>query len=164
MIQTSARRGFTYAETVMSLAITTVLLLGLSSVLLIGSKAIPTGSEQIVTEASIQGEMDAIRADLELATEFLVLSANSFQVVVPDRDGDGSPETVIYSLSETKAVKRQWNSEPTVIAIEGVSAFSVSVQKSATKTLSAAISFNIPSMTRPEQAMQVELFNLPEVQ
>ena len=157
-----SRRGFTYIELALSLTISSILLLGLTSVILIGSRAIPTGTEQIHTEASV-GEVFALMTeDLELATNFTLQSPRSFTVIVPDRDGDSLPEQIRYAMTAVPgSLNVKWNNGAWTVVIDRVDEMDIRVIQSDDKILWVGIDLVIPDLVDPTQAVQAELFNLP---
>jgi prepilin-type N-terminal cleavage/methylation domain-containing protein len=103
-----ACRGFTLIETVVALAVSSVLLLALGSTVLLASRAVPSGNETVIAEAEIQRSLAVMSSDIEVAT---AISATSGLILtVPDRDGDGNPDTIEYSWNGAdKMVRRTRN-------------------------------------------------------
>ncbi|MCA9303864.1 MAG: prepilin-type N-terminal cleavage/methylation domain-containing protein [Phycisphaerales bacterium] len=158
------RHGFTLVELTTSLAITAILMLGLASVLLIGSKAVPSGTEQIHTEAACANMLEDIAEDLALASGLTLVSPQEITLGVADRDGDGSKDQITYAYdSDAGTIKRTWNSDDAVTILSDVSAFAVSLKTSDGKASLALVELTSTATTTPSQSIRVELYNDPEV-
>lgn len=97
----SCVRGYTLIELIVGMVSSAVLVSGLSSALYISSQALnldkrPARQSSIATE--VLGEM---MADLRHAISFSERSSTAVTFQVPDRDGDGQPETIRYAWSGT---------------------------------------------------------------
>lgn len=94
------RRGaFSLVEMVVSLAIVAVLVGSMTSVLVLSLRAIddrinPAGKTVHAADAA-----DQILTDLSVALAFTERTALAVTFTVPDRTGDGQPETVRYAWS-----------------------------------------------------------------
>jgi prepilin-type N-terminal cleavage/methylation domain-containing protein len=97
-LQPALRRfGFTLIELVLSISIIAVLMLGLQSAMLLAGGSARTSASQL--SLSSGRAVDLLSADLTCATSILSSSATGVQFMVPDRNGDNSPETISYSWS-----------------------------------------------------------------
>lgn len=96
-----SRRGHTLAEMVMAMASATVLMAGLGGAVVVASRAFrpETGATYSRTNAALS-EHDLL-ANLRLATGFTERTDKAATFTVPDRDGDGNPETLRYAWSGT---------------------------------------------------------------
>jgi len=125
-----ARIAFTLVEVVVSLAIFAVLTLGLGSALVISAHSL---DHSMGTTAGLTGSrqvLDTIDSDLRFATSLETPAAGEVVLSVPDRDGDGTSETIRYvwegvSGGDPGPLKRQRNAGPVVVVAEDVDDFSV---------------------------------------
>lgn len=105
-----SRGGFTLVEVTLAAALAAMLLTAMGSVVLMASKALPDQS----TRRAFVDQMSALNrltADVTYATAVTGISATSIVVTVPDRDGDGRPESITYSWSGVRGepILRQFN-------------------------------------------------------
>jgi hypothetical protein len=107
-----ARRAFTLIELGVSTAITGVLLVSLASVVVVASKVLP--SARGPTDSTLAGglALDQILAELRFATSVTESTATAVAFTVPDRDANGTAETIRYSWAGTD--------QPLVRAYNGV--------------------------------------------
>jgi prepilin-type N-terminal cleavage/methylation domain-containing protein len=91
------RSGFTLIELVLSTSIIAVILLGVQSAMVLASGSNRSSASQL--SLSSGRAVDLLSADLSCATSILSSSATGIQFMVPDRNGDNSPETITYSWS-----------------------------------------------------------------
>ncbi len=96
--------GHTLLELVVASAAAAMLMGGLASSLFIASQSL----EVVVDESDSQAEermahqaLDMINRDLQSAIVLDAISDQSVTMQVPDRNGDGTPETIQYSWSGT---------------------------------------------------------------
>lgn len=122
-----AAPAFTLAEMVLSLAIVAVLVGAMTSVLMLSLRAIddrtnPAGKAVRAAEAA-----DQILADLAVAIEFTERSATSATFTVPDRTGDGLPETIRYVWSGVAGdpLVREFNTDKDTQFLPDVRQFSL---------------------------------------
>jgi len=103
----------------------TLVLAGIGSALVIAGRAADavTGPAAETTEARLAA--DRITADLNHALRFIEQGPNGLTFTVPDRDGDGSEETIGYACSETSGepLTRQYNAGPAVTILEDIRQF-----------------------------------------
>jgi len=94
------RGGYTYIELIAAIGSASVLMVALASTILIANQAfVGNGATHDQSEAAqIQG---VLMADLQHALSFSELTATAATFTVPDRDGDGAPDTIRYSWSAT---------------------------------------------------------------
>jgi prepilin-type N-terminal cleavage/methylation domain-containing protein len=94
------RAAFTMVELTVSLAILSIVVLACGSVIVLAARALnnsTAGSGARATAA--RAAMDQISADLKAATGFSERTASAVTFTVPDRTGDGQPETIRYAWS-----------------------------------------------------------------
>lgn len=83
---------------VISLSLLTIILGGSISLVLISSRAMSSEASNPGSDAvNARAAADQIIDDLKVATAISEQSATAITMTVPDRDGDGSPETIRYS-------------------------------------------------------------------
>src|SRR5579871_1618127 len=91
--------AFTLVELVMSLSLAAVLLLAMQSTVMVACKAIPDGRGVGSQISGGAGPVATFSSDLFAATAVSEMTANSITFTVPDRNGDGNPETIRYAWS-----------------------------------------------------------------
>ncbi|HZW11468.1 MAG TPA: prepilin-type N-terminal cleavage/methylation domain-containing protein [Phycisphaerales bacterium] len=120
-----ARDAFTLVELIISLSIAAVVLMAVASLLGLSTKAIP--AEDGVQVTSIQGAefVSKFAADAAIAHEVTETGARAVTFVIPDQDGDASPDTVRYVWSGVvgSALERLVNGSDRLEIVESVSAF-----------------------------------------
>jgi competence protein ComGC len=103
--------GFTLLEMALSCVIVGVIMLAIVSTMAIGREGL-SGSAILTANAS-QGSqvVQMITLDVSLATAITEQTATSITMTVPDRDGDGQPETIRYAWSGVAGdpLTRQYN-------------------------------------------------------
>jgi prepilin-type N-terminal cleavage/methylation domain-containing protein len=128
--------GFTMLEVVLSLVILSIVLLAAQSAIMVAAKAVPNSQSASESVASAAGVMDQITADLQYAKTFSDMTANRIVFIVPDRTGDGQPETIRYEWSGLAggALMRQMNGNTPVAIAPAVHFFELHYDKNATTT------------------------------
>jgi prepilin-type N-terminal cleavage/methylation domain-containing protein len=92
-------RAYTLMEVLISISILSVIMAGSTSAIVMALGGID-GSAGNAVRARAAGEtLDLVTADLQVATGFTERTATSVTVTVPDRNGDGQPETIRYAWS-----------------------------------------------------------------
>lgn len=97
----SRRRGYTLLELVASMLSAAILILGLMSSLYIASKSTDAGSTAAPSTLKSAKIVEQIANELNTATSFTVRDDDTIEFTVPDRDGNGSDETIRYEWSAT---------------------------------------------------------------
>ncbi len=123
-----SRRGFTLAEVVVSMAITTIVLGGSISAILIAGHALPdadTPTEPIVRVSDVANELVE---ELTYAIHFTERTATSVAFTVADRDGDDRPEKIRYDWAGTPGdpLTREYNDRTAVEVLPAVTRFNLS--------------------------------------
>jgi len=105
------RRGFTLVELVISLAIMSFLLVGLASSMLIAGHAMPSSESTPVAVVRTAEIADQIAEELRSAIWIRVHQDKRIKFTIPDRDGDGVPEFIVYRWSGTPGdpLRRNYN-------------------------------------------------------
>lgn len=110
------RRGFTIAELVTSLAVTSVIVGALASCIALTSRALPSSSNPEQAAAQLQQVVRRIADDARFATEVSVPEPAELHLTLEDQDGDGNTEAVVYKWSGTAGTQltRQQNAAAAV--------------------------------------------------
>ncbi|MBL8990838.1 MAG: prepilin-type N-terminal cleavage/methylation domain-containing protein [Phycisphaerae bacterium] len=90
------RRAFTLLELLTALAVSGVVLAGIGSALLAAARALPPKSDPVAASLSAAEAVATLTDDLRFATTVTTATATAVQFTVPDRTGDGTPETIRY--------------------------------------------------------------------
>ncbi len=128
------RRGYTLAEMMISLVIMSIILLGSQAAVMVSSKAIPDGRSNTSLVVASANTMDTFSTEIMYALSFSVMSANTVEFMVADRDKDGQPETIRYSWSGTAGtpLTRTYNGGTPVTVASKVQQFQLAYDKRAT--------------------------------
>ncbi len=107
----SIRAGFTLIEAVLSVAITAVIGLSLTGVMVMAQRALAGGAAEADQAYKADRAIQMMLVDINLATSMPARSATSITLVVPARNGDSNPETIIYSWDGVAGdpLTRQYN-------------------------------------------------------
>ncbi len=97
-----SRSAFTLAETLAAMGISSVLLVASGSVVVISSRSIPKPNDAAAVALTNQRAFDRLADDLHFAVSIDTVSATSLSLRIPDRDADGSDESVAYTWSGTR--------------------------------------------------------------
>jgi prepilin-type N-terminal cleavage/methylation domain-containing protein len=128
-----SRPGFTLIELVLAMAITTILLMGMSASIVIASRAVSDGYDVVGLALRTSDSLGEINSDLSMAKVFLDRTGSSITFTVPDRNGDGSSETIKYwwTGSSDARLMRQVNGGPEIALAENVRQFALTYGLSA---------------------------------
>jgi len=127
-----ARRGFTLAELVASMAILTILMGAMTSVIVVASHAIPDVEDPVQVKLATMDVVDQIGRELYYATSITEATATAITFTVPDRGhGAAGPETIRYAWSGTTGdpLTRQYNGGMAINISTGVQFFDLSLLK-----------------------------------
>lgn len=131
------RRGYSLLELVMGMAAAVVLMAGMASAVAVSSRSLSLGDTGAgARSVSTEVQRDFL-ADLERATGFTERTANAVTFTVPDRTGDGRPETLRYAWSGVAGA-------PLTLQMNGGS-----VQNLATNVQQFSLSFRTQAVTAP---------------
>jgi prepilin-type N-terminal cleavage/methylation domain-containing protein len=122
------RRGFTLAEMLVALAVISIIVLGCGSVLTLATRAMNAntdGNSPASQAVLARAAADQITSDVRVATSITEQTATAITVTVPDRNADGSQETVRYAWSGVLGapLTRQYNGGPAVAIADNVQGF-----------------------------------------
>ncbi|MCG3180431.1 MAG: hypothetical protein BIFFINMI_02792 [Phycisphaerae bacterium] len=93
------RRGVTLLEVILTIGIAAILLGASVSMLFVAQQAVASGAESAESLSQESVAMQMITTDLSLATSFSERTDTAVTMTVPDRSGDGQPETIRYAWS-----------------------------------------------------------------
>lgn len=121
-----ARRGYTLVELLVAMTSATLLLAGLGASVLVTTKAFRPETGVNHARANAAFAQHDLLADLKLATGFTERTDKAATFFVPDRDGDGRPETLRYAWSGVSGapLSRSYNGVaaiPVVTDVRGLS-------------------------------------------
>jgi len=122
-------RGFTLIELLVSSAIMSIVFLAIGSTILVASRALPNADDP--TEATLAASQAVQRLDSEFrfATQIDALSSNAVTFTVADRNGNDTPESILYEWSGTPGdpLTRAMNGGLPEILVRGVRSLSISL-------------------------------------
>ena len=96
----AGRRGMTLVELMVSLALVTLVMAACGSMLTVAARAMSNDKSNVGADATAaRSAADQVVDDLKAATAVTEQSATAVTMTVPDRDGDGQPETIRYAWS-----------------------------------------------------------------
>ncbi len=93
--------GFTLLELTLSLGILVILLGAVASMMALAGRAIPKETDSDQKISTLRQKLGDMCDDLSLATSITAVTATGITFVVPDRDNDGTGETLSYAWSGT---------------------------------------------------------------
>jgi len=116
------RRGFTLIEAVISLAILSIIVVALGSAMLIASRAVPDADSPTQRILDAGQALECVASELCYALSVAQPTENSLEFTVPDRTGDGAPETVRYAWSGAAGdpITRTYNGGDPVAFLDNV--------------------------------------------
>src|SRR6185503_17714901 len=91
------RPAYSLIELVLAMAVVALLLVGAQSAVMLASRALPDANSSEARRLAAAQAIDIIAADLADAVSVSRAAAREIEFTVPDRDGDGQPETIGYS-------------------------------------------------------------------
>lgn len=114
MTRDPRRHAFTLIETVVSLTISSVLLMGIGSSIMLASRALPGDDSLIAANARTTTIAHTLTTELSTALTVTQADPSTIAFTVPDRDNNGSSETIRYAWSGTPGapLTRRYNSNP----------------------------------------------------
>ena len=129
--------GHTLIELLLSVAIMAVLMGAMVISLAVASRALDDGAGPAGQTRRAAGIVEDMDADLAMALSFTERTAQAVTFTVPDRDGDGKPETIRYSWAgpDDGRLLRQVNGGPAVAIAQDVRHFGLTYQL---KTIAAS--------------------------
>ena len=106
--------AFTLIELLVSLSIMAVIFAALGSTIVLAARALDQEAGPAGGALAARRATDRMLAEISAATSFSERTATSVTFTVPDRDGDGLPDTIRYAWSGVAgdALTRQYNAGP----------------------------------------------------
>ncbi len=125
------RRGFTLVEVVMSLLILAILLAAAEATLVASMKAIPDPKNLNAAINAGASATSRFRSELACALSVTEMGANAITFTVPDRNGDGNPETIRYAWSGVAGdpLTRQYNGGSIGVVVPSINSFQLQYDK-----------------------------------
>lgn len=96
-------RGITLVEVIATLVSNSILLLGLTSCILLSKQSldiVSTNQQEVYQQRQV---LDQFRSDLREAVNINTPSPKTLEIVVPDRNGDSTPDKITYVFPEPKS-------------------------------------------------------------
>lgn len=135
-------RGFTLLEAALSLGIVTLLMGSLGSVVVLTARAMPMGATHASGLAAASAA-DQLSQDLRFATEVLEAEPDRVVFMIPDRNGSGVDEMVMWRWGgRGEPLERTYNNGSPVVMLESVHDFDLQYkrrQESESKVVSAIV-------------------------
>jgi type II secretory pathway component PulJ len=106
----------------LSIGIIAILLTATVSTLFVAQRAVASGADSADRTSQESWAMQMITMDVSLATAFTEHTDRAITMTVPDRTGDGQPETIRYAWSGTPGdpLTRQVNGGTAVVLANNV--------------------------------------------
>ena len=116
------RRGFTLAELIAAMLISGIILAAVASLVSLTARVMPSNDDTNTTIVHDRIALDAVAADIDAATSVTAFTSKSITLQMQDMDGDGNPETIVYSWGGTpgNGLMRTYNSGTPVAVITNV--------------------------------------------
>jgi len=126
-VRARCSQGVTLIELVLTMSITSLIVVGLASAVRLSTQSLDTSSGPTAVALDTGAAVDQLNADVRLALGFTERTANAITFTVPDRNGDGLPETIRYAWAGAGSpVTRQINGGAIANILENVQAFNLS--------------------------------------
>lgn len=121
------RRAFTLVELLIASAIMAILMIGMASSIRFVAEAADEGKNTASKMKDATGVLDLIMEDLGDALTFTERGPNAVACTVPDRNGDGTPESIRYAWSGIAgdSLTVEYNGAAAETIAEDVHAFSL---------------------------------------
>lgn len=125
--RTPARGGFTLLEAVLSMLVVSIILGAIGSLMVMTTRQLSASTGGAANLLRGNQLAQQITAELSVATSVTERTATAVTFTVPDRNGDGQPETIRYAWSGTPGnpVTRAYNGGTPANVAENVYAFSL---------------------------------------
>jgi hypothetical protein len=122
VIHRHCRRGLSLLELMFNSAIASVLLVGLASAVLVANKALNLDQGTSAAQGRNARAVDRLLRDVRHARTFSERTATALTFTVPDRNGDGNPETIRYAWSGTAGdpLTSSYNQGAATAVVDGV--------------------------------------------
>lgn len=121
-------RAFTLVELIVASSIVAILLVAVQSTIMLAAHSVPAANGRSTALVTAAAALEQLNADLAYATAFSARSATAVTFQVPDRTGDGLPDTITWSWNNaaaTATLTRQFNTGAAVTLASNVRDFSL---------------------------------------
>ncbi len=117
--------AYTLLEMLLSTAIVAVLLMGVAGAMFVAQRGMAASTDAAERSSDQARALQMIQTDVSLATAFTERTDRAITITVPDRTGDGQPETIRYAWSGTAGapLTRQFNGGPVAVLLRDVRQF-----------------------------------------
>ena len=95
----STRRGYTLLELTISMPLLAILMLGMASAISISSRSVPDSRTVPSAIVAVTGKLNQMADELNYATAISARASSDITFVTPDRNGNGSADTIRYRWS-----------------------------------------------------------------
>jgi prepilin-type N-terminal cleavage/methylation domain-containing protein len=121
------RRAFSLIELMVASSIIAVLLIAVQSTIMLAAHSVPAANARSTALVTASAALEQLNADLTYAAAFSARSATSVTFTVPDRTGDGLPDTITWSWDATAKglLTRQFNGGAAITMAANVRDFSL---------------------------------------
>jgi prepilin-type N-terminal cleavage/methylation domain-containing protein len=132
-VRTAIRRGFTLAESLVSMSVIVVLVGGLVSAIVLSTRALPANAAERESVRQVDTAAGQIVEEMRSAVWFIERSTRRVTFTVPDRDSDGVPERICYSWSGAAGsdLLRSVNGGTEAAFLSNVGSFAISYETAA---------------------------------
>ncbi len=123
-------RGYSLVELAITLPTVAILTLGMSAAVLVSVRSIPHPGSLITANTEATRVLERLERDLRCAVEILTQEDREIRFRVPDRNGDGLPETIRYWWSGVSGtpVFRQVNAHAAEVLLGQAANFELEYQ------------------------------------
>jgi prepilin-type N-terminal cleavage/methylation domain-containing protein len=153
--------AFTLIEMLISLAIMAVIAAALGATIVLASRALDQQAGPGASTVAARRASDRLLGEVAVATAFSERTASAVTFSVPDRDGDGTPETIRYAWSGVagEPLTRQFNDGVPDVVAEDVRQFDLgylvrTVDPPAAREIESAEQVLIAHDNAPEGTLQ----------
>jgi hypothetical protein len=122
------RPGYSLVELVLALGVIALLLLGAQSAILLASRALPDSNTPQARRVRAANALELIAGDLTDAVSITRAAANDIEFTVPDRNGDGQPDTIRYSTNGNAGQFRRTYNGQSQTLLKRLDAFTVAYE------------------------------------
>lgn len=142
----SSSAAFTLVELMVACTLGAILMGAMVSAVMIGARALPSKSPapaaaDAAARASAATALATLNLEMATARSIIDLQPSSITFMVPDRDGDGAEDKLIYAWDETKGnpLTRSMNGGAASVVLPQVAAFTLQGDyRTATTTIAGA--------------------------
>lgn len=117
-----SRHGFTLVEIVVTIVVMGILLTGLTSAIMVATAALPDDDNINAQTIAARDALEHIAVDLHEAQHITESGSERIGFTVADRDGDGTPEHIMYEWSGIAGdpLMRTYNDDDSSAVVENV--------------------------------------------